>query len=104
MRPDEPIVSFHEFLDHMDRATAAFEPASLAAWEAWTRGTFRGEWCLLWQLRELHARGETDLRRALGMVEAGLLALKRRRSHRDFAVAIERHRASSDEGGADART
>ena len=86
----EDIVPFGEFLDHMDRPTATYQPSTLAEREAWTRGIMRGEWCLLWQLRELEHRGETDLRAALNMIEGGLCALKRRRSPRDFFTALER--------------
>jgi DNA-binding transcriptional regulator PaaX len=86
----EDIVPFGEFLDYMDRPTATFQPTTQAEREADRRGEFRGEWHLLWQLRELEHRGETDLRTALNKVEAGLLALKRRRSPRDFWTALER--------------
>jgi hypothetical protein len=82
---------FTEFLRERDAPTVAYEPQTAAEWKAHTRGEFRGQWLALWMLRDMEARGETDLSSALAQLGAGLLALKRRRSPRDFRTALDRH-------------
>jgi hypothetical protein len=92
--------TFYGWLARVDAPTAAYAQRDHHSNDeeiAYRRGTFAGELNLLFRLYGALHDGVRDAELLVGMMAAGILALKRRRSALDFRIAMEHETQTNDE-------
>jgi hypothetical protein len=92
---------FRQWLAEIDKPTAEYltrnENSSPGEEEAFRRGFLVGQWQTLHDLYGYRQRGVTDAETLVGMLAAGMLALRRCRSPLDFRIALEHETQTNDE-------
>jgi hypothetical protein len=101
LTPDDGLMPFRHWLAEIDKPTAEYltrnEAPTPAEEEAFRRGLLVGQWLTLHNLYGYRQRGVTDAETLVGMLTAGMLALRRCRSPLDFRLAMEHEAQTNDE-------